>query len=139
MELQTTRFGKQTVSEDDLILFPNGVLGFEDHTTFKLFHEEGNQPTVHWLQSTEDPDFMMSIISPAVLGLNYQLTLTDEEILTLSLDDVEDAIVALVVYNQNEPSEDSIDIKAIAKAPLVINTKAKRGLQKSLTKLDLVE
>lgn len=139
MELQTASFGKQTVSEDDLILFPNGVLGFESHTKFKLFHEEGNQPTVYWLQSTEDANLMMSIISPSVLGLNYQLTLTDEEIITLALDNVEDAIVALVVYKQNEASDDNLDIKAIAKAPLIINTQAKRGIQKSLTKLDLVE
>jgi flagellar assembly factor FliW len=134
MEIQTSSFGTQTISADEIILFPNGLIGLEDHTQFKLFHEESENPTVHWLQSATDADFMMSIITPAVLGFEYDVELSDEEIELLKLDNAEDAIVLLIVYKQHEPSQnaDELDIKAIVKAPLVINTQAKLGLQKSL-------
>jgi flagellar assembly factor FliW len=134
MEIQTSSFGTQTISADEIILFPNGLIGLEDHTQFKLFHEESEKPTVHWLQSATDADFMMSIITPAVLGFEYDVELSDEEIELLKLDNAEDAIVLLIVYKQYEPSQnaDELDIKAIVKAPLVINTRAKLGLQKSL-------
>jgi flagellar assembly factor FliW len=134
MEIQTSSFGTQTISADDILLFPNGLIGLEDHTQFKLFHEESENPTVYWLQSATDADFMMSIITPAVLGFEYDVELSDEEIELLNLDSAEDAIVLLIVYKQHEQDQnaDKLDINAIVNAPLVINTQAKLGLQKSL-------
>jgi flagellar assembly factor FliW len=141
MEIQTSSFGTQTISADDILLFPNGLIGLEDHTQFKLFHEESENPTVYWLQSATDAEFMMSIITPAVLGFDYDVELTAEEIELLKLDSAEDAIVLLIVYKQHEQdqSADKLDIRAIVKAPLVINTQAKLGLQKSLPNVEFKE
>lgn len=138
MEIQTSSFGSQSISADDILTFPNGLIGLEDHTQFKLFHEESENPTVYWLQSATDADFMMSIITPAVLGFEYDVELSDEEIKILKLDNAEDAIVLLIVYKQHEQEQnaDKLDIKAIVKAPLVINTQAKLGLQKSLPAIE---
>ena len=36
MELQTSRFGTVTVSDDRVMTFPNGLLGFPNHTRFAL-------------------------------------------------------------------------------------------------------
>lgn len=139
MEIQTSSFGTQTISPDEILLFPKGLIGLEDHTQFKLFHEESENPTVHWLQSITDPDFMMSIIPPAALGVDYEIELDDEEAALLKLDDANDAIVLLIIYKQYEENKDAsdIDLKAIVKAPLVLNTKDKLGLQKSLPQLSV--
>jgi len=138
MEIQTSSFGTQSISADDILLFPNGLIGLEEHTQFKLFHEESENPTVYWLQSATDADFMMSIITPAVLGFDYDVELSDDEIELLKLDNAEDAIVLLIVYKQHEQDQnaDKLDIKAIVKAPLVINTQANLGLQKSLPEIE---
>ncbi|OUR74139.1 hypothetical protein A9Q78_01650 [Methylophaga sp. 41_12_T18] len=137
MEIQTTNFGSQTINADDIILFPNGLIGLEEHTKFKLFHQESDNPTVYWLQSISDANFMMSVITPAVLGIEYEIELNDEEIAAIKLDNADDAIVLLIVYKQHEQEQDAtdLDMKAIVKAPLVINTKAKLGIQKSLPNL----
>jgi flagellar assembly factor FliW len=138
MDIKTASFGTQSVSEDDLIHFPDGMVGFPEQTQFKLFHEENNeQPNVYWLQSATDADFIMSIVAPSMLGLNYQITLSDEETESLELDNPEDAAVVLAIYKQFENDNDSIDIKAVAKAPIIINTNSKKGLQKLLPSLDL--
>jgi flagellar assembly factor FliW len=138
MEIQTSSFGTQTISSDDILLFPNGLIGLENHTQFKLFHEESDNPTVYWLQSITDANFIMSIIPPAAIGVNYEIELSDEESELLKLESAADAIVLLIIYKQHEQdkSADDIDMKAIVKAPLIINTTAKRGLQKSLPKLE---
>lgn len=139
MEIQTSNFGTQTINADDILLFPNGLVGLEEQNQFKLFHQDSENPTVYWLQSITQADFMMSIIPPAVLGFNYEIELSDEEIDLLNLDDPNDAIVLLIVYKKHEQDQntDDIDFKAIIKAPLVINTKAKLGLQKSLPDLEI--
>jgi flagellar assembly factor FliW len=79
----------------------------------------------------------MSIVAPSMLGLNYQITLSDEETESLELDNPEDAAVVLAIYKQFESDNDSIDIKAVAKAPIIININSKKGLQKLLPSLDL--
>ncbi|OUR64597.1 hypothetical protein A9Q79_04650 [Methylophaga sp. 42_25_T18] len=139
MEIQTSSFGTQTISSDDILLFPKGLIGLEDHTQFTLFHEESENPTVHWLQSTTDADFLMSIIPPAALGIDYEIELSDDEAELLKLDNADDAIVLLIVYKQYEENKGAsdIDLKAIVKAPLIVNTKDKLGLQKSLPKLEV--
>ena len=139
MEIQTSNFGKQTISSDDILLFPKGLIGLEDHTKFTLFHEESENPTVHWMQSITDADFLMSIIPPAALGIDYEIELDDDEAELLKLESADDAIVLLIVYKKYEENKDAsdIDLKAIVKAPLIVNTKDKLGLQKSLPQLEV--
>ena len=139
MEIQTSNFGNQTISSDDILLFPKGLIGLEDHTKFTLFHEESENPTVHWMQSITDADFLMSIIPPAALGIDYEIELDDDEAKLLKLDSADDAIVLLIVYKKYEENKDAsdIDLKAIVNAPLIVNTKDKLGLQKSLPKLEV--
>ena len=135
MDIQTSSFGTQHVDENDILSFPRGLIGLEDQTQFKLFHEENKNPTVYWLQSATEPRLAMSVVSPAVFGLAYEISLDDEQQALLELTDAADAIVLLVVYKQHEAdSADDMDIKAISRAPIVLNSRRKIGLQLSLTK-----
>jgi len=136
MEIQTANFGTQTVSKSDIISFPNGLLGFEEQTQFKLFHEDSDNPTVHWLQSITDDEFSMSVVSPTAFGLDYEISLTDEDEALLQLDDINDAHVILAVYKQDEEAN---DFKAIIRAPLIINAKNNIGLQKHLEQVAINE
>lgn len=140
MEIQTSSFGAQTISADDIISFPNGLIGLESQSQFKLFHEENDNPTVYWLQSLSDADFAMSVVTPAAFGLNYEITLSDDEQRQLQLENAEDALVLVIVYKQHEQQGDAtdLDVKAMFKAPIIINTKHRLGLQKSLNELDVI-
>lgn len=137
MEIQTSNFGTQTINKSDILDFPNGLLGFEEYTQFKLFHEESSNPTVHWLQSVTDDQVSMSVVSPAEFGLEYEITLTDEDEVLLKLDDLNDAQVILIVYKPDQ--KENTDFKAIIRAPLVINAKNNIGLQKQLEQVAINE
>jgi len=140
MEIQTLNFGTQSINEHDIISFPDGLLGLKDHTKFKLFHEESDSPTIHWLQSITDANITMSIVSPTTFGIEYEITLTDDDEELLKFDDINDIQVVLVIYKQNEKeSDDDFDFKAIIRAPLIINTKENIGLQKHLEHVAIKE
>lgn len=128
-----TRFGKVEVDPDTVLTFPQGLPGFENLTRFTLLHEEG-ATTIFWLQSVEDPDVQFSVTDPNSFRVNYQVTLQDDETALLELTDVADAAV-MVMLSRDEATDPS-GIKANFMAPLVINTKSRKGLQKALNQIE---
>jgi flagellar assembly factor FliW len=120
--------GSHIVDPDTLITLPAGMLGFPELTRFKLFHEEG-KPTVFWLQSVDDADIRFAVTDPERLGVDYELTLSDEDIAGLQMSDASDLAV-LVTLARDEPSEGGIHANLLA--PILINTAQRIGLQKSL-------
>lgn len=130
--LHTAAFGEQPVDPDTLIHFPQGLVGFEDCTRFKLFHEEGGDGLVHWLQSADCEDLSLSVADPSRFGITYDFALDDHEIALIDLEQPEDALVLLVLYKK----PDQPGIHGAIGAPLVINVKAQKGLQKILDSIE---
>ncbi|PHS32086.1 MAG: hypothetical protein COA95_04095 [Methylophaga sp.] len=122
--------GTQNLNTDNVIKFPKGLIGLSEQTQLQLFHEmTPDEPTVHWLQSTEDADFSMSVIAPSTLGMEYKIDFTDDDLESLQLDNPDDALILLVVYKQSDEND---DIKVVTTAPIIINADKNLGLQKSL-------
>ena len=135
MKFTLPRFGSEEVEidPDTIIEFPVGIPGFEDCHHFKLFHREGKNPSVFWLQSLDEPDIVFSLADPDLLKISYELTLDDEEqrILRISPDD--DLRIAVILLRQ--PAEGSIapgNIQANTQAPIAINVTKRVALQKPL-------
>ncbi|WP_434516730.1 flagellar assembly protein FliW [Dechloromonas sp. ARDL1] len=129
MKVETYLFGAVEVSPEKVIAFPNGLVGFEQNKRFMLVHEEGKaQPSSYTLQSLDDPALALQIVDPVTLGFNYELALSDAEMAILQSPAVEDVAVMQVLFKQEEGGKAAI-IPSL-RAPLVINTKARVGLQK---------
>lgn len=129
MKVDTYLFGSVEVSPEKVIAFPNGLVGFEDNKHFMLAHEEGAEhPTSFTLQSLDDPNLAFQIADPSSLGFNYELALTDAENALLQSPAPEDVAVMQVLFKKEEDGKASITPNL--RAPLVINTKARVGLQK---------
>lgn len=124
-------FGTQTVDPDTLITLPAGMLGFPELTRFKLFHEEG-KPTVFWLQSVDDAAVRFPVTDPERLNVNYELTLSDQEVADLQLASIEDLVI-LVTLAKGE--QDDAGIHANFLAPILINIAQRVGLQKPLNEV----
>ncbi len=124
-----------TSHTDNTLSFPHGLIGYEEHNQFQLLSPESDNPTVFELQSLTDQTLALSVVSPESLELQFSITLTDEESELLELSDPQDAVVALIVY---KPIENEVPqaMKAIVKAPIIINSKSKLAMQKPLSALD---
>ena len=67
-------------------------------------------------------------VDPVTLGFNYELNLSDAETALLQSPAPEDVLVMQVLFKANEDGKGAITPNL--RAPLVINTKARVGLQK---------
>lgn len=134
MQVHTYLFGSVEVSPERIIQFPQGLLGFEDKRQFMLIHEtDKGEPTSYTLQSLEDPALALQIVDPAGIGFNYELALTDEENALLGTPAAEDVAVMIILYKPEDSSQPGL--AAGLRAPLLLNTKARLGLQKVMRKL----
>ncbi|MDR3087404.1 MAG: flagellar assembly protein FliW [Azoarcus sp.] len=134
MKIESPELGTIEISDDKLIEFPAGLPGFENLRRFALLHEEGGESKVFLLQSVEDASVTFSLTSPEPLGITYEFPLTDEETALLRLSRPEDAIVVVIVRkDDNVPG--NAGLRANFMAPLVINIRQQRGMQKIINKL----
>ena len=123
------------VSPDHVFNFPAGLIGFEDKKRFALFHEEG-KPTVFWLQSLDDSTLSFPVIPPDLINIEYQIELSDEETALLQLTDPTDALVVVIVYRDAATDATGGKIAANTRSPLVLNGKARIGMQKILRDIE---
>ncbi|MDD4904732.1 MAG: flagellar assembly protein FliW [Methylobacter tundripaludum] len=133
MEIKSSFFGEQTIDPSTIISFPNGIPGFEDQTRFKLFHQEGGNPLIFWLQSLDDESLIFSVAQPSMFNINYNFVLSDAEEATLGIEDTADALILIILLKDES---DQPTVKGSIKSPLVINSAKKIGLQKVLTQVE---
>ena len=132
MEINT-RYGKQMVAKSSLLSFPEGLRGFDDLRQYKLFHEEDTS-TLYYLQSTEDPDIRLPVITPEACNIDYNIDLNDDDVDQLQAEEQDELVVVVTVSdNQDNPAT---GITANFMAPIVINTSRRIGIQKTLNKID---
>jgi len=129
MKVDTYLFGAVEVSPEKIITFPEGLVAFENAKRFTLVHESDNeQPVSFTLQSLDDPMLAFQIVDPATLGYSYELVLSDAENALLQTPAAEDVVVMQLLFKKEDG--DKKTIAANLRAPLIINTKARIGLQK---------
>ncbi len=66
-----------------------------------------------------------NLIDPAQLGLSYEVSLSDEEIALLKVDDPTSVTVLLLLGKENNA------LLPAPTAPILINTQARLGMQKT--------
>jgi len=137
MKIESPVLGAVEVAADKVIEFPGGLPGFEHCRRFIVAHEEGGAANVFMLQSVDDPEVVFSLTGPESLGIVYEFPLSEEEVATLQLARAEDAQVAVIVRKDEAGagSPATAGLRANFMAPLIINTTARRGLQKVINKL----
>lgn len=134
MKIDIERLGLRNVGvdPDTLFTFPDGIAGFEHCKRFKLFHEEGGEAKVFWLQSVDDSAVMFPIVAPEALDIEYEIELSDADCALIGLQRVEDVAVVLIVY-RNEAENGKI--AANTRSPVILNLQSRKAMQKVL--LDL--
>lgn len=141
MKFESTSLGDVDVNLDKSIVFPNGIIGMEDCKRFNLFHENKENPLVFWMQSLDQPEITFSVVDPSIMGINYEITLDDDEVALLEMENPEDLAVVMIVRKTGkhiEQNEEEGKVRANAIAPLIINTKTRRGLQKCTVVCELL-
>jgi flagellar assembly factor FliW len=140
MLIQTSRFGTIDLSPDDLIEFPEGILGFNELRKFVLL-DDPHDEIFAWLQSCETPGIAFPVLEPELFAPAYVVSLTrhDLEALKLPLNSAANEPGSVPLKNpllhltRNFSiitiPEDPTQMTANLKAPIVINIQKKVARQ----------
>lgn len=122
MQVQTTRFGTVEMRAEDVLLFPNGLLGMEDCRHWVLLADAQND-ALGWLQSLTRAEVALAVVSPRRYVPDYQLRVSRGELVPLALEDLKQAQI-LAIVGKNESG-----ITLNLRAPVVINEERRIGRQ----------
>jgi flagellar assembly factor FliW len=128
VQIETTRFGKVSVDKVDILHFPDGILGFENHKDYFLF-DPGDDTLILWLQSATNPEIAFPVLEPKIFNRDYKFKLTPNELEQLSIEKLSEALVFSIITIP----DDVRNMSANMKAPLVINAKNCMGRQAVLS------
>jgi flagellar assembly factor FliW len=117
--------------EDQVIVLPDGILGFNEHRNFVLVElvEDG---AFQQLQSLDDPDFSMIVTVPWLFVPEYAPVLSEAEQDQLEISDPQEAIVFCPVTFDADANRAFVNLLG----PFVINAASRRGRQLVLTGTD---
>lgn len=124
MIVKTGRFGQLTVSEDEIIEIPTGILGFPEYKKFCLV-DPADDVLILWLQSLDNPEIAFPVLEPKIFRTDYAVRLSAAELRELKLDHVNGAAVLSILTLPIDITQMTANLKA----PLVINLDGKIAKQ----------
>lgn len=122
--LQSALFGQLEITNDDLIDFSDGLLGFPECHSWALL--PGTKPGVTWLQSADHSALVFLLVDPFVFFEGYTAELSEGELRRLSARDATTiAVFAIVTL----PIPGDTQCSANLQGPLVVNISERKGMQ----------
>ncbi len=129
MLIRTSRFGEIEVESDRILHFPRGIPGFEHVKRYLLIEYKNGK--FNWLQAVDDPDLAFIVCDPSVFSVSYKIPAS--VLSFLDIVDKDDIAVLLIVRVERAKKE----VIPHVQAPLVFNTRTRKGIQWVLDKEDL--
>ncbi len=127
MRINTRYFGTVDLDDDKVIVFDEGLFGFEEYKKFALIfnNEAKERPAISWLQSVDEQALALPVMIPTVVKPDYNPVVEDDALETLG-DWNEENISVLVTVTV---PEDLKNMTTNLKAPIIINTDTMKGVQ----------
>ena len=124
MLIQTSRFGPVKLHDEDVIDFPEGILGFNDLRKFVLL-DDPNDEIFAWLQSCEIPQIAFPVLEPELFASSYKVALTKHDLESLDLQNQEQIRSFAIITIPDDPTQMTANLKA----PIVINIEKRAARQ----------
>ncbi len=120
-----TRVGVIEFSSDDVLSFPDGLLGFPDQKRFVLVQHKEDSP-FRWLLSVDDTNLAFLVVDPAHYVADYAPPMPKTASDALQLDHTTPMLVYTIV---TIPSGHPEDMTLNLAGPVVVNCAASLGRQ----------
>jgi len=124
MIISTSRFGQVELKQEDVLNFPEGLLGFADLRKFVLL-DDPNDEIFAWLQSCEAAQIAFPVLEPELFAANYKANLTKGDMEALKMTAQDKARYFSIVTIPDDPTQMTANLKA----PVVINVAEKIARQ----------
>jgi flagellar assembly factor FliW len=130
MEKIVTRFGEVEYDPENLLHFPEGMIGLPQLKKFIVMPNKKKGP-LFWIQSVDDPDFAFVLTDPTNFFLDYNVKTEESErkILQMGKEDTSFVLVVVTV-----PQDHKITMNLAA--PILFFPQTNRAMQVILEKSD---
>lgn len=118
-----TRFGEIEYNPENLLNFPEGLIGFEGLHNFIVMPNEKEGP-LFWIQSVEDPNIAFILTDPTNFFLDYQVVPDQQERKKLNLEN-EGECFALSIVTVSADRQITLNLAA----PVLFAPQSNRALQ----------
>lgn len=127
MIIKTKAFGEVEITDDKIITFPAGIIGFPDMKRFTLLHDEerGVAAGIRWLQSLEEPAFAMTVMDPLMVKEDYNPEIDDELLTGIGEVTPDNLLVLVTVRVPSDLTQMSVNLQG----PIVINVDERKACQ----------
>lgn len=127
MIINTKVFGEVEITDDKIITFPGGIIGFPELRRFTLLHDEeqGVSAGIHWLQSLEEPGFAMPVMDPLVVKEDYNPEIDDELLTGIGGITPDNLLVLVTVSVPSDLTQMSVNLQG----PIIINVDELKACQ----------
>ena len=118
MKYETARFGSLEIQNQNILLFPDALYGFDQEKEFALLplDPEIDSP-MEWLQSLKTRELAFIVTNPFLFVPEYKMVLSDSERTQLEIESTESVVVRVIVTIPKVHTEMTANLVA----PLVIN------------------
>lgn len=127
MKIHTKIFGEIEISEEKVIIFQDGIIGFPDLKRFALLHDEerGDKVGIRFLQSLDEPGFAMPVMNPLDIKPDYDPEVDDELLAAAGRVTPENLLVLVTLSIPGDLTRMSVNLQG----PFIINIEERRGCQ----------
>lgn len=127
MKAETRLFGPIDIKEDKIIYFEQGIIGFPELKHFALIFdsEREEKSAIMWLQSMEDGDIAIPVMSPDPMLPDYHPMVNEALLKPLGGLTEENTYILVTVRVPEQIQDISVNLKA----PIIINSDSNKGSQ----------
>ena len=123
MNTLQTRFGEVSYEADQILQFPEGLIGLDQLQRFLVMPNRKEGP-LFWIQSVDDPDFAIVVTDPTHFFRDYLIGPDERERAKLGID-ADGACHALAIVSISENREITLNLSG----PILYAPATNRGLQ----------
>jgi len=124
IKLDTSRFGEVEVTEDKVILFANGIPGFETNKRYILIdHDDGGM--FKWLQAVDDPQVAFLMTDPCIFKQDYKVSVSRPELKSLEAENLSTIVTLVTVCVEPDNNLMALNLKG----PIIFNSSNMTGKQ----------
>lgn len=123
MKIKTKQFGEIEFSEDMLVDFPKGIIGFEKCRRFLIVHDEEYEP-FRWLIAVDESEIGFPVLNPFLVENEYDKELPHRLVKRLINAEKPIDIFNVVTLN-GEGGKVTINLKS----PVIVDYDEKKGEQ----------
>ncbi|MBW2056221.1 MAG: flagellar assembly protein FliW [Deltaproteobacteria bacterium] len=125
MKLISKKLGEVCYREDEVITFPEGLLGFPEKKRYVFVEHRGGSP-LKWLQCLDDPSLSFVVVNPLLFKRDYEVRVDKRDLaLVGDSDPAHITIWTLISFTPDAPEASTANLLG----PLAINCATRLGKQ----------